>query len=237
MAIYILVAGAWHSSWCWERVVPLLEPHGHVVITPNLAGMDPADRTPLSDVTLEVWAEQIAALVREQSEPVILVGHSRAGLVISEVAERVPERIATLVYLAAFLVPSGETLSSTLARLPREHAPDYLIVREDGTTIVRPEAVEGSFYHMTDPFWVERARSLLTAEPLAIFATPLRLSASAYGSVKRVYIECTQDKAVPLELQRLMQAALPCAQVYSLETDHSPFYSAPDRLVQYLQRI
>jgi len=176
-------------------------------------------------------------VVRAQPEPVVLVGHSRGGIVISQAAERVPEPIASLAYLAAFLVKPGETLLSTSARIAREPAPNVLIAREDGSTSVHPDAVGPNFYNTTDQAWVDRARSLLTPEPMAVFTTPLTLTEAAYGSVSRAYIECTQDNAVPLELQRLMQADLPCAPVFTLETDHSPFYSAPDQLAACLRRI
>jgi pimeloyl-ACP methyl ester carboxylesterase len=236
MATYVLVSGAWHAGWCWERVVPLLEAQGHRVVVPDLIGMGP-NRAALSAASLEAWADQIATIIREQEEPVILVGHSRGGIVISETAERVPELIATLVYLAAFLVETGNTLLGTSAKVMREPAPDILIVQNDGTTIVRRDAVGPTFYNTTEPSWGERAQSLVTPEPMAVFMTPLDLTKENFGSVKRAYIECIQDNAVPLELQRLMQAALPCAPVFTLDTDHSPFYSAPDQLVTCLDQI
>lgn len=236
MATYVLVSGAWHAGWCWERVIPLLESQGHCVVAPDLVGMGP-DRAALASASLATWAEQIATIIRQQEEPVILVGHSRGGIVISEAAERVPDRIATLVYLAAFLVKPSDTLLGTSAKVAREPVPDILIAQDDGTTIVRRDAVGPAFYNTTEATWVERAEELVTPEPMTVFMTPLNLTEENYGSVTRAYIECTQDNAVPLELQRLMQAALPCDPTFTLNTDHSPFYSAPDQLVDCLHRI
>jgi len=236
LTTYILVSGAWHAGWCWERVVPQLEAGGHRAIAPDLIGMG-QDHTPLSTVTLAKWADQIAAIIREQDEPVVLAGHSRGGIIISEVAERVPQHIATLAYLAAFLVESGETLMSTATKLPRERPVEISIAQEGGTTLVRPEALDATFYNMTESAWVDRARSLVSAEPMAAFTTPLSLTDEKYGSVKRAYIECINDYAIPLALQRIMQDALPCSPVFTLETDHSPFYSAPDELSACLQKI
>jgi pimeloyl-ACP methyl ester carboxylesterase len=233
MATYVLVSGAWHAGWCWERVVPELEAAGHRALAPNLAGMGP-DRTPLSTITLAGWADQIANLIRVQDEPVFLVGHSRGGIVISDVAERVPDRIRSLVYLAAFLVPPGETLLTTSSKVSRDSGADVIIVNPDGTSTVRAEAVGPFFYNTTAVEWVERARSLLTAEPMVVFTTPLQLTAERFGAVRRAYIECTEDHAVPLALQKIMQVDLPCDPVFTLETDHSPFYSAPSQLAHCL---
>lgn len=233
MATYVLISGAWHAGWCWERVVPELEAAGHRALAPNLAGMGP-DRTPLSTITLAGWADQIADIIRAQDEPVFLVGHSRGGIVISEVAERVPDRIKWLVYLTALLVPPGETLLTTSLKLPREPGADTFIVNPDGTSTVRREAAGPIFYNTTAAEWAERAGSLLTDEPMVVFTTPLQLTAERYGAVSRAYIECTKDNALPLALQKIMQTDLPCDPVFTLETDHSPFYSAPSQLAQCL---
>jgi pimeloyl-ACP methyl ester carboxylesterase len=211
----------------------LLEAHGHRVVAPDLVGMGP-DRANISSASLATWTDQIATIIRQQEEPVILVGHSRGGIVISEAAERVPDRITTLVYLAAFLVEPGGTLLDASAKVAREVSPDTLIAQDDGTTIVRGDAVGPTFYNTTEPTWVERAQTLLSPEPMTVFTTPLSITEEGFGSVKRAYIECLQDRAVPLELQRLMQKALPCEPVFTLNTDHSPFYSAPDKLAECL---
>jgi pimeloyl-ACP methyl ester carboxylesterase len=214
----------------------LLEAQGHRVVAPDLVGMGPSYAA-ISSASLATWADQIATVIRQQEEPVILVGHSRGGIVISEAAERVPQRITTLVYLTAFLVESGDTLLGASAKVIRQQTPDILVTQDDGTTIVRRDAIGPVFYNTTDPTWVERAENFVTPEPMNVFMTPLGLTEENYGAVKRAYIECAQDNALPLELQRLMQAALPCAPVFTLDADHSPFYSAPDQLVDYLHLI
>ncbi len=83
---FVLIAGAWHGAWCWQKVVPLLEAQGHRVRTPELPATG-ADTTDPAEVTLESWARFVADLVAAEPEPVILVGHSRGGVVISRAAE------------------------------------------------------------------------------------------------------------------------------------------------------
>ena len=112
MSTFVLVHGAWHGSWCWKKVVPLLEEAGHEVVTLDLPGHGD-DGTPVSEVTLVTYAERVCDVLDEQSELVVLVGHSMGGLVISEAAERRPEKIKLLVYLTGFLLANGKTLIET----------------------------------------------------------------------------------------------------------------------------
>ena len=236
MASFVLVSGAWHAAWCWERVVPLLEARGHRALAPDLLGMGP-DRTPLAEVRLARWADQVAEVVRGAGEPVVLVGHSRGGIVISEAAERAPERIRKLVYLAAFLLPDGVSLAAAGGGENLQEGAGYLRVQPDNSCVVPAELVGPTFYNTTPAEWVERAAGLLSPEPLDVFATPLQLSEARFGRVPRAYVECAEDRAVPPALQRAFRARLRCDPVITLPTDHSPFYSAPEQLVQALETI
>jgi hypothetical protein len=81
------------------------------------------------------------------------------------------------------------------------------------------------------------AADRLTPEPVAALTRPLEISAERFGRVPRAYIEATDDRAISLEMQREMQAVLPCDPVITLESDHSPFYSAAPELAQALLRL
>jgi pimeloyl-ACP methyl ester carboxylesterase len=236
MATFVLISGAWHGAWCWDLVVPRLTAAGHKVVAPDLIGMGD-DPTPPAHASLAAWGDQVAELIRAEAEPVILVGHSRGGLVISEAAERVPERITTLVYLAAFLIPSGRSLGEVAAENATQDAPQILLPQPDGTALVRPEAVGPVFYNLTPPDLVELAQSKLGPEPMSSFGTPVMVTPERFGVVPRVYIECAEDRALPIASQRAMQAALPCASVFTLKSDHSPFFSQPTELAEILLRL
>lgn len=235
MATFVLVHGAWHASWCWERLSPLLETQGHRVVAPDLPGMG-SSPGPEDGISLSGWGRHVAAVCGSQAEPVVLVGHSRGGLVISQAAEYQPDAIARSVYLAAFLAPHGGSLWGCLQRLPRpaDRAPDLEVAEDGRTSTLRPEAVASSFYNTTSAEWQARAATLVEPEPMASFTDTLVLSDARFGRVPRTYIECTEDRAVPLDLQRLMQADLPCDRVHTLECDHSPFYSCPQTLAALL---
>src|SRR5438874_13830434 len=115
MSTYVLVHGAWHGSWCWKRVRQALQAAGHDVFTPTLTGV--ADRSHLisRDVNLETHITDVVNLIQwEELTNVVLCGHSYGGCVISGVADRIPDRIAALVYLDAFVPENGQSLHDTL---------------------------------------------------------------------------------------------------------------------------
>jgi pimeloyl-ACP methyl ester carboxylesterase len=203
---------------------------------PELTGMG-EDRARAATGSLDLWGEEVADLCRGQPEPVTLVGHSRGGLVISAAAELAPEHIRTLVYVTAFLLPTGMSIMDANARSSIPVATDSLVPREDGTCALVAEAVESALYNMTTPQWVARAKDMLGPEPMSSFVASNALTGERFGRVPRAYVECTLDQAMPHHMQRDMQADYPCNLVITLEADHSPFFSIPDELAEALLSI
>lgn len=231
MARFLLVPGAWHGAWCWSRLTPLLQQAGHEVVTPDLATPAPGANP------LPIWAQQIAGLAQAAPEPVILVGHSRGGMVISEAATRAPNKIRTLVYLSAFLLPAGESLQSAMAWPEAGDAPDYLRPARGRCLSLAPDAIIPRFYHLASLPLAQEAAARLHPEPMGTFAAASTISPDQISPSRRVYIECSADRVIPLPLQRAMQAKLPCANVLTLPSDHSPFICLPDQLADHLNRI
>jgi len=237
MATFILIHGAWHGGWCWERVVPLLEAAGHAVLAPDLPGMEQHPGA-LGEDVLGEWAEFVAGLASRAQAPVILVGHSRGGVVISEAAERVPDRIARLVYLTAFLLEDGQSLNDVASRHPDIGPGPFIGPADDPARVtVELEPSIAIFYNRMFPDDARAATARLVPEPLAALTTPISVSEERFGRVPRAYIECTDDRAISLEMQREMQTALPCDPVITLDCDHSPFYSAAPQLAEALLRM
>jgi pimeloyl-ACP methyl ester carboxylesterase len=237
MATYILVHGAWHGGWCWHRIVARLQRASHRLLAPDLLSLG-RDRTPPGAVSLESWTDQIAALAQSEPEPIVLVGHSRGGIVLSEVAERIPEHIRTLVYVTAFLLESGRSLQDAAVQDPESLVPPAMIIADDHQSAsIRQSAVREAFYGQCSDDHVALAQSLLTPEPLAPLATPVHTTATRFGSVPRVYVECTRDRAITHSAQRRMQAAVPCRERITLEADHSPFFCCVEELASVLLRL
>jgi pimeloyl-ACP methyl ester carboxylesterase len=234
VSAYLLIHGAWHGGWCWHKVLARIRAAGKTATAPDLPSLG-RDRTPVEEITLQRWTDSICGHLDDELEPIILVGHSRAGAIISQVAEKHPEKVRTLVYLAAYLLADGESVSQTALKDERSLvAPNMVFSADRKSTTLRNTAVKDALYGQCPEEDVILAQSLLTAEALAPLTTPIRTSAANYGRVPRVYIECRRDRAVSLSEQRRMVRAQPCQQVISMDTDHSPFFSAPDELAAHL---
>jgi pimeloyl-ACP methyl ester carboxylesterase len=234
VSTFVLVHGAWHGAWCWYKIVPRLARAGHTVIAPDLPSLG-RDRTPIAEVSLDRWTDSLGAIVEAAEEPVVLVGHRRGGIVISAVAERLPDRIAQLVYVTAFLLRDGETLRAIAATAETSRIVPALVMTPDQSAITVPDAaLRHGFYGQCPEEDVTLARMMLMPEPVAPSATPVRVTPERFGRVPRAYIECVRDQAIPIALQRRMARDSGCPIVASLDTDHSPFFSMPSALTAAL---
>jgi pimeloyl-ACP methyl ester carboxylesterase len=237
MSTYVLIHGSWHGAWCWYKIIPLLEQAGHKAIALDLPGHG-RDWTAARDVSMQSYVDSVCKILDAQTEPVILVGHSRGGIVISQTAEQRPKKIRTLVYLAAFLIPNGEAMLPTALSDTESLIVSNLVVNEEqGCHMLKAEAFREALYADCSEEDVALATALLTPEPNAPVATPLNLSEEKFGRVERVYIETLRDKGVTPTLQKKMYTASSCQKVISLETSHSPFLSAPEKLVSHLASL
>jgi pimeloyl-ACP methyl ester carboxylesterase len=238
MASLLLIHGAWHGGWCFDRLVPLLAARGHRVAAPTLPGMGGMVRE-VAAASLDGWADFIVEQARALPPPVILCAHSRGGIVASMAAERAPDAFAALIYLAAFLLPDGESMTGFIAAHPRNEAFEAgLSAAARGQALaLSAEAATAAFYGGCSEADIAETTARLIPEPLAPMNTPLAVSADRFGAVPRHYVECTADAAIPLALQRAMQAVWPCASVTTLESAHSPFLSMPDQLAASLHTI
>src|SRR6185369_1094944 len=226
MTTLILVHGACHGGWCWERVMPLLEAEGVRVLAPDLPEWQPGARDPIG-----FWGEFVADLARAQApeDRVILCGHSRGGVVISAAAEAAPEAVSGLIYLAASLLPRGQTLTGTW-RAYTDLAAEWVAPEPDEASFrIAPGCYQRMFCPDSDTATAAQAEARLRTEPFAAFATPMRITPERFGSVPRAYVETSRDMVIPLDFQRRMEAALPCDPVVTLDADHSPFLAMPER--------
>ena len=238
MATFVMIHGAWHGGWCFEPLRSRIEGAGHRLVAPDLPGMG-GDDAALAAVTLDQWARFAVEICRAQPGPVLLCGHSRGGIVLSEAAERDPEAMAALVYICAMLVPSGMSRAEFQAGAMPNPAFRAIIRPTPGGqgSVIDTARAAPVFAQLSPPALVADQLARLVAEPNGPRATPLSLTEARFGSVPRHYVECLHDRTIPIEDQRRMQRLQPCASVTTLEADHSPFLSAPDRLADALLKL
>ena len=235
MATFVLVHGAWHGAWCWRDVVPRLQAAGHRVVTPELPGHgdDPA---PVSEMSLESYARRVQGAVEGAAEPVVLVGHSMSGMVVTQAAEYAARDIARLVYVTAFLPSDGQALVDLAGAFEGADnvQPNLVVDEASGTCTLADDALVGLFYGECSEEDAAWACSKLRPEVLAAFTTPVRVTGEGQGSIPRAYIECVRDGAITIGLQRHMVGARPCDPVLTIDTDHSPFLSRTEELAGHL---
>jgi pimeloyl-ACP methyl ester carboxylesterase len=231
MAAIVLVHGHMHGAWCWDKVVPLLEAQGHRVVTVDLPGRGD-DAIPHVEATLERFTDSVAKIVRALDEPAILVGHSAGGTVLSELAERMPEKIAQLVYVAGILLPAGESIFSTMvASGPMDPA---IVIDGDSAFIGDNVLGRKRFYNTSSDDDAAWALSQLCREPIPPMTQAVRVTDERFGKVPRAFIQARYDNAVPFKVQQAMCAALPCDPVIVMDTDHSPFLCQPEEFARHL---
>ncbi|HSZ73641.1 MAG TPA: alpha/beta fold hydrolase [Rhizomicrobium sp.] len=263
MTTFIFLHGSFHAAWNWHRVLPYLERAGHRGLASDLPGHGRNAMKP-GKVTLKRCVDHVLSVMDEvpAREDIVLVAHSRNGIVISQTAEARPERLKGLVYLAAYLVPNRRSMMEyaledpqslvvrnieaalppktirTLTRLFRSG-----LARAIGAALLpsamqmhrlKRAAYREALYHDCGPEIVELANTLLEAEPNWAGFEPLRITDARFGRVPKAYIECLQDRAVTLPLQRRMLRDTPCDRVFSMDASHSPFFSQPERLADLL---
>lgn len=265
----VLVHGAFLGAWAMQPAIDELAARGRHAVALDLPGhgvqarfpasyfkrpLDDAafgtEPSPVAAITLDdhvaAVTQVVDAAIKASGGPVVLVGHSMAGVILSALAEKSPEKVSKLVYVTAFMPANGtpagayigapenagEKVGKLLKADPGKVGALRIDMRSADATYAAA-AKEAFFNDVPDDRW-PAVRNLLVPDVAArTFGTPLTLTAARWGSVKRAYVRCTQDNAVRIALQdrfiREADAATPgnATQQLTLATGHSPFLSNP----------
>jgi pimeloyl-ACP methyl ester carboxylesterase len=240
MANFVLVHGAWHGAWCWQRVVARLAAQGHRVHAVTLTGVGERVHLMSPLITLETHIADVANTIAfEELQDVVLAVHSYAGMIGTAIADRMPQRLRHLVYVDAVVPKPGESWSGTHASATREArlaaaqaSPDYSFPPPDPS--VFGLAAE-------DHAWVKR---LQTAHPGHTYQAPLQFDPQRVAGVPRTFIDCTTPPLGTIDVIRRRVrdprywdgawAGGAGMRVVELPTGHDPMVSAPDDLVRLL---
>jgi pimeloyl-ACP methyl ester carboxylesterase len=232
MSTLVLVHGAWHGGWCWDRVAPLLRSQGHEVHAPTLTGLSERAHLLSPTVGLDTHVEDIVRLVDVLDlRDVILVGHSYAGQIVSAVADRRPDAIAKRVYLDAFVGEDGETAVSLQPETVAHHWSESAAGPGFGWLVpVRRLEVLG----VTEQADVDWLTPRLTPHPWKTYTDPLRVT-GAVDAVPAAFIEC-------VDWMRVFESQAGRARekgwtVLELPTGHEAMVTAPQELADMLVEL
>lgn len=231
---YVLVHSAWLGKWQWENIVPILTNKGHNVIAPDLPGHG-SDGTPASDITMDDYVNTLVSILDEQDKPVILVGHSFNGITISRVAELRPNKVKSLVYMAAFLLPNESSFLGAVQGVSGSNAVDNFKVSDDGySAYINENQQKNALVHdVSQEFYDVNIKPYIVSEPLSPLKYKLQITDKNFGRIPKYYIETTEDKAIPIEIQKSMYKGN-VLKVYTLNSSHCPNFSQPKKLAEVL---
>lgn len=228
----ILIHGAWHAKWCWNKVIPLLTKHDHKIINIDLPGHG-ANQADFRKISLNTYVDYVTRILNDVSEPAVLVGHSFAGVTISQVAENIPQVIDRLIYVTAFVPKNGTSLMDEASKSMSQGVANELQInlRNNESELKTSERLDALFYNQCSKEDIRMIKTLLQKEPYSPLSDTISITGENYGKVKKFYIACDNDNSVLIEDQERMYTQHGI-KAYHIKADHSPFCSAADELTE-----
>jgi pimeloyl-ACP methyl ester carboxylesterase len=225
MATFVLVHGGWAGSVVWWQIVPRLRKAGHEVYAPTLTGIGERKHLLSREIDLDTHIQDVIGVIDEEDlSDIVLVGHSYGGMVITGVADRVPEKVATLVYLDAFVPENGQSLFNllpsdrSLTTVPGE---DWLVtpIPSADFGLKRPEVIT---------LWEAKS----TPHPLATLTQPVQLTGGIGRVKQKMYILATDPARFTQFYDKLKND--PGWTVHTLPCTHFIQLEMPDELTAIL---
>ena len=230
---FVLLHGAFHGGWCWERVAARLRARGHRVTTPTQTGLGERRHLLSRDITLATFIDDLVNhLLYEDLTEAVLVGHSFGGNALSGAAERVPGRIAELVYLDALVIEGGRAPFDGLSAATVAERVRLAEETSGGVSIPPPPA---SVFGVLDPQDAAWLKARMTPHPLSTYRSPLPIEGPPGNGLPARYVACTDPIYLPLASARRWVAGAGWP-VDEIATGHDAMITAPDALVEILDR-
>jgi pimeloyl-ACP methyl ester carboxylesterase len=243
MSIVVFVHPAWLGGWSWRKLVPFLAGAGHEVHTPTLTGLGERAHLASHDVDLGTHlADVVNTLVYRDLTDVVLVGNSSAGMVITGVAEEVPERIAELVYLDAFVPSDGQCLRDMI--LPERRAGMESLVGSEGDGWLLPrfapppwEQFLPQAWEVTDPDDLSWMLERLRPTPIGHFAKPVSVTNPQARALPRSYVRFTRWPHPGFDRWAQAAETAPGWRLRRLDAAHLAYITSPAELSEVLLEL
>lgn len=228
MTDFVLVHGAWHGAWCWKKILPSLWQAGHRAFAVTLTGTGERAHQLSPDISLQTHIDDVAAVIEaEELQHAIVVGHSYGGIVITGLADRMPDRIARLVYLDAVVPLPGESWSS--GHPAQTQAQRRQSIAATGTIPPADPALFGLTGE--DAEWAARRQ---TPQPGGVYDDRLQFDIARVAALPRTFIDCTSPALATIAAMRERVRKEPGWDVYEIPTGHDAMISAPAELLRVL---
>lgn len=233
-ATFVLVHGAWSGGWCYHKVAARRRAQGHRVFTPTLTGQGERSHLARAAVNLSLHIEDVLSVFHyEALSGVVLAGHSYGGMVVTGVADRIPERILALVYLDAFLPEDGQSLFDI--NIPANTQRFLANAGDIGSLAVPPPPA--AFFNVNAED-AARVDALATPHPLGAFTERIKLSGAHKRILKRVYVHGTVlPRESPFAPFYERVKADPAWQAHTLTCGHHVMLDEPQRVTEILQSV
>ena len=244
MTTFVLIHGSWHTGEAWYKVVRKLEAQGAAVYAPTLSGMESRENPGGPEIGLSTHIQDIVKLVEDHDLwEMVLVGHSYSGLIITGVADRLPQRVSKLVYLDAFIPENNQSLFDVMGAETEANMRAGLVnaqgqSREDGADKVwlLPPG-DAAFYlgEGADPADVAWLQARLVYKPVETFAEKIQLSdVAALRAIPSAYLQCVQFPYLSWVADKARELGWP---VYQIESGHDAMVTAPSQVVDILLKV
>jgi len=242
-ATFVLVHPAWFGGWCWKKVTPLLRARGYDVYTPTLTGLGERAHLARPEIGLNTHIEDVVNLLQHESlTDVALVGNSSGGMVITGVADRVPDLIAHVVYLDAFVPQDGQSMLDIIP--PDRRPPMEALVQSEGQGWLVPrfapppwEEIVPEIWRITDEADRRWILPRLQPTPFGHFAEPVHRKNAAAEKLPRTYIRCAQWPNAVFDRHAEAARQTPGWRFRELATSHLPYITHPREVTDLLLEI
>jgi pimeloyl-ACP methyl ester carboxylesterase len=232
---FVLVHGSWQGAWSWDGVRDHLRARGHRVITPALPGRGDVgeDRSWIGHD--DNVAAVLAAIDADGADPVVLAGHSLGGVTISQVADQRPDRVARLIYCAAFVLNDGESAADVMPEQMRTAITELSATRPDRAIPMPWEFWRQNFIQTASEQLARESHERLVPDPYRPVFEPVKLRRPVHRELPASFVAFTQDKTMPPGFwQPGMSGRLNDGAVIEIDGDHQMLLSAPGPLADAL---
>jgi pimeloyl-ACP methyl ester carboxylesterase len=232
MTTFVLVHGAWHGGWGWQRVADRLRARGHTVFTPTLTGLGERAHLLHPQVNLSLHIADVLGVIKyERLSDIVLAGHSYGGCVISGVAEAVPGAIRSIVFLDAFIPDDGDAMLDLVQPAVQEIIGGAL---ERGDTTVPVRDAAAFKVNEKDRAWVD---SLSRPQPIGTMTEKLRLTGARERIPKKAYIRASGYPNLSFEKAYARAKSDRTWRTYEVPCGHAVMIDEPDRLTEILLEV